>query len=1037
MAIPEAGHYLVRTAFMAFAPESKEVLLSDASHEQVEDFSLELASHVRRERYENRASSYGNGYRRGRGESFQNLSLMGAAAGLIQVGSAGESGAALPLLAGNSDFSNESVAVSGQNGVESPLAGLDIQQLRSNIQSAQLNASLSGIPGEAPGGNRYGGGFGRGFGGRGFRGGGFGHFRHFNMNRPHGAFFWNGGNGALNATDFALRGQPVTEPAYSQNRFGLTFLGAPYIPKILTNDQRDFIFFTASEQHMTTPYDEYGTVPTQAEREGNFSNLTTASGTPITIYNPATGQPYPNNTIATGISPAAAAILQYVPLPNLTGRTENYQRLSTAGTNTTQVGFRFIHNFGSTSDGGALMQMMRARFGQGGPGIRQNINLNYNYSHAGSDELNLFPALGGKEQTHQNSLQLGYMLGHRRLTNNFRVNWNQTSTEVANQFTDRTDVAAQLGLNGLPSDPRLYGLPDITLNQFSSITEQQPNQKLQETVSLSESSVWNHGKHNVNWGGDYRRVVLDDIGYLGGQASNVTGTYTFSGVFTEVPGASAANGGMGTTTANGTPTTGSSFADFLLGMPQQTSLQAPDAETHLRENVWDMYVQDDWRPLGNLTVLTGLRYEYYAPYIERNNRLATLDTSNNFASVATVVANGAGPYTGKYPRGLIYPERNNFSPRLGFAWVPMRKTVVRGGYGVNFAVGQYAEFVQDLAFQPPFADVQTNDFAAASATNLTDGFPARQTEGNWAIDKHYRLPYVQVWNLNLQRTVPWRVVINLGYSGAKGTRLDIVDAPGRTATASLSGVQYDYEQSNGFSNYNGFTVSARKRLSGGIALQERYTWSHSIDDASSIGNGTIVVAQNWQDLKAEESNSSFDIRNQFVGNFLYELPFGPYTHMLTTGWVSKLAENLSLSGTYTLSGGEPLTPHYGATAADVARGSIASLRPDRVEGVSLTHGGGSLDHWFNTAAFTAPANVYGTASRYSIPGPGEVSVNMSASKTIRFGDTQTLEIRATADNVFNTVQYSGVDTTLDSQTYGQVTSTASMRQFTFLTRFRY
>ena len=120
--------------------------------------------------------------------------------------------------------------------------------------------------------------------------------------------------------------------------------------------------------------------------------------------------------------------------------------------------------------------------------------------------------------------------------------------------------------------------------------------------------------------------------------------------------------------------------------------------------------------------------------------------------------------------------------------------------------------------------------------------------------------------------------------------------------------------------------------------------------------------------------------------------------------------------------------------ADVARGSTGSLRPDRVPGVSLTAGGGSLDNWFNKSAFVTPANVYGTASRFSIPGPGTVSVDGSLSKTIRFAETRTFEMRATADNVFNTVQYSGVDSTLGSATYGQVTSAGTMRQFTFTAR---
>jgi hypothetical protein len=654
--------------------------------------------------------------------------------------------------------------------------------------------------------------------------------------------------------------------------------------------------------------------------------------------------------------------------------------------------------------------------------------VNFNYSHTAADEVNIFPDLGGKQQTHQYSLALGYSLGKGRLTTNPSLNWNRSDTQLRNEFTGVTDIAGQLGLTGLPEDPLLYGLPNLTLNQFTSFNEQQPNFQINQTIAASDSTSWIHKKHNIRFGGDFRRVHND----LFGNTGDVTGTYTFTGFFTEAPGSSGSSGGNSTS--------GSSLADLLLGLPQQTALQAPYQKSYLRENAWDAYGQDSWRVFSNLTLLFGLRYEYYSPYSEKYDRLSTLDTGNNFASVETVLSGGIGKYTGKYPRDLVYPERNNFSPRIGIAVRAAKDTVVRAGYGINYAVGQYAKFIQEFAFQPPYADVQTNETTAGAQISLANGFPSPQEEGNYAVNKHYRLPYVQVWNINLQRRLPLGIVLNVGYNGSKGTRLDIVDAPGRNANSSLSGVLYDYEDSVAFSNYNAMTLSVRKQLQRGIALAATYTYSHSIDNASSIGgNGgtTSVVAQNWQNLLAEESNSSFDIRNQVTGNFLYELPFGPDAHFITTGWLAHSLNGISLSGTFDFASGEPLTPHYEATVDEVARGTTASLRPDRVPGVSLTAGGGSLDNWFNKNAFTTPANTYGTATRYSIPGPGTVSVNASLSKTVRFSETRTFEMRGTASNVFNTVQYSGVDSTLGSGTYGEVVSAGTMRQFSFLARFRY
>ena len=196
---------------------------------------------------------------------------------------------------------------------------------------------------------------------------------------------------------------------------------------------------------------------------------------------------------------------------------------------------------------------------------------------------------------------------------------------------------------------------------------------------------------------------------------------------------------------------------------------------------------------------------------------------------------------------------------------------------------------------PTSRPTKTTAGAHISLANRLSHASARP-KGNYAVNKHYRLPYVQVWNMNVQRTLPLGIVLNVGYNGSKGTRLDIVDAPGRSATASLSGVLYDYEDSVAFSNYNALTVSARKRLQRGIALGATYTYSHSIDNASSIGGngGTgTVVAQNWQNLLAEESNSSFDIRHQLTGNFLYELPFGPDEHWLNTGWLAHSLSGIS------------------------------------------------------------------------------------------------------------------------------------------------
>ncbi len=178
-----------------------------------------------------------------------------------------------------------------------------------------------------------------------------------------------------------------------------------------------------------------------------------------------------------------------------------------------------------------------------------------------------------------------------------------------------------------------------------------------------------------------------------------------------------------------------------------------------------------------------------------------------------------------------------------------------------------------------FVNEQTNEAVNAGDLTLSNGFVAPETVGNYALDPHYHLPYVQAWNIDVQKTLRWGVVMNLGYNGSKGSDLDVTSAPRPTATSHI----FNYEQSGAFSRFNAGTLRVNKRLTGGIALGANYQYSHSIDDAGSVGGTSTVVAQNWQDLAAEEGNSSFDVRHKVSGTYLYELPFGKDKPWVTTG----------------------------------------------------------------------------------------------------------------------------------------------------------
>jgi len=420
-----------------------------------------------------------------------------------------------------------------------------------------------------------------------------------------------------------------------------------------------------------------------------------------------------------------------------------------------------------------------------------------------------------------------------------------------------------------------------------------------------------------------------------------------------------------------------------------------------------------------------------------------------------VQSGGALPsWSASLPQSLVYPFHLAVSPRVGIAWrVPkLKQMVVRAGYGVNYTVGQYGSFASTMALQPmandpTFVNEQTNVASAAGQFTLANGFPTiptTATPGSYAVDPHYKLPYVQAYSLDIQKTLPWGIVLNAGYNGSVGGRLDVRSSPRQSASSpntnynpatGLPYATFSYEQASAFSRFNAGTLRVNKRLTHGMSMGANYQYSHLIDDSTGS-------AQNWQELQAEEGNSSFDQRHKVSGSYLYELPFGKDKFWVTSGAGSHILEGFSVSGTFTFATGTPLTPTYPAAVTDVARGAAGTLRPNRVPGVSPTAGGGSLKEWFNPAAYTQPApdaygNAFGNVSRDSIMGPGTVQNNLSLSKTVGMGDTRSMEIRATASNAFNTVQYAGVGTSLSSPTAGQITSAGAMRAFQFTARFRF
>jgi hypothetical protein len=688
---------------------------------------------------------------------------------------------------------------------------------------------------------------------------------------------------------------------------------------------------------------DYGIVPTDLQRQGNFSQLVGPTGELIPIYPPRSKVPYRNNTIdAASLSSAATALLDYLPAPNLQSTGLNYRLLTTQGTHSNTLGISYSHTFR------ALANVTTPDAGRP-PDRRQestkSVNLNFNLGDVATDVVNIFPEVGGKQRIQGYSFTAGYTVVRGEWIGNINVTSSGNNSQIRNYFTNGEDVATKAGLFAsmplsndaapppINTNPLNYGLPNLVFNNFTALSQTQPNFQLTQTFGISGSGYWTHGSHIVRFGGDLDYIEFNLFG-----GTDATGTFVFTGAYTQIEGAS---------NVNPVSVTGSSFADFLLGLPQEVKIESPYQKAYMRQTNWELFVRDDWQALANLTILAGLRYDYFSPYVEQHNRLSTLDYNSDFSNVAPVQPNGIGPVSGmKYPRSLIYPDRDNFSPHVGFNWQISRKTTVRAAYGVDYTVDQYGSFIQNLAYQSPFANVQTNQNAPHFATpyTLEYGFGSGIEAVNYAINRKYRLPYVRNWYLDVEKLLPFGLVLDVGYTGAKGTRLDVISAPGFINNMlPFASAYFDFEDSIAFSNFNALVVRANKRLSSGLALQATYTYSHSIDDASSTNAGSPVVAQNWQDILAEESNSSFDIRHQITGSFLYRLPLGPKERYLSkSARAAALVGGWSISGYFALATGIPLTPYISASVTEVQRGTHGSVRPDRVPGVSLRGGEDTL-----------------------------------------------------------------------------------------------
>ena len=405
-------------------------------------------------------------------------------------------------------------------------------------------------------------------------------------------------NSALNAKPFSLNGLDIPQAAYAQSRFSLIVGGPLVIPKIVKDPNTQF-FFTYFGTRARTPSLFTETVPTLAERSGDFAQATQSLGTnetnvPVSIYNPTTHLPFSGNVIPMAdLNPIALSLLRFYPLPNEPGNANNYQYETAAPSNTDNVGFRIQRNV-SKND-------------------RLFVNIQFQRRDGGTAQ-----AFGYTDTTSGYGLTTTLGWTHNITVNvlsNLQFKFSRNRTQLTPYFSTLPDVGTQLGIQGVSTNPLDYGPPTLNFTNYGALTDSAYSLSRNQSQGFTEALSVLHGVHNFSFGGGYTRP---DQALL--SSPNGRGTFNFTGEAT-----SELN-------ASGQPVTGTGYdlADFLLGLPQSSSIQYNGQDDYFVSNQFNLYAQDEWKVKSNFTVILGVRYEYFAPIHEKYGRMANLDIAAGF-----------------------------------------------------------------------------------------------------------------------------------------------------------------------------------------------------------------------------------------------------------------------------------------------------------------------------------------------------------------------------------------------------------------------
>jgi hypothetical protein len=876
-------------------------------------------------------------------------------------------------------------------------------------------------------------------------------------NEFHGSVYEFFRNAKLDARNFF---EPFV-PHFVRNQFGATIGGPISIPHVYNGHDRTFFFAAFEGLRERRAFFNRAHVPTMAERDGDFSDLLDPScPKPTVLLNPIAllgGQIQTFTNInevfgplgLPGPDPVGQALVKLYPEPNVPNAACGAVNFVTPQTRriglNSYVG-RLDHRWG-TKD---------SIFG------RYNLNLDDSFFPSSA-----VPGFGLK--TNNGFQMAGFDWTHTftpTLINEAKIAYNRWQLRWNNEDQGRM-IAQELGITNVPTAYRMTGVPNMDFGggydglgagtnvpQFGAVN----------TFEFADTLTQVHGNHSLAYGFDIRSIKRGNF-FID---NSIRSEFSFTGLVT---------GGLGQLppevqaliTQNGQYNLGNGVADALLGLPTYW-LNGFSAYISGAGSEYDFFVQDNWKAHRNLTVNLGLRYEYNSLVTDKHDHLASFDFSKGLLLVAgrkEATLMDFDPATGEYVtvgteslggtaenRTLQHPDRNNWAPRIGFAWQPFgsTKTVIRGGYGI-FYDQTFGDVYFQKASNPPFVRIGLGTLTdalpliEAGFAGLPGGLipgtgqviqnafepsivaPLFPVTSPFEID--FRDGFIQQWSFDIQREVGGSWLLDVAYVGTQGMHLPRETDPNQiypeTGTRPYPNFsQFSYTESSGKSSYHALQLKVVKKYSHGLTLTGGYTWSKSLDTNSTIfGTGRNTnFPQDSRNLAAEKGLSDFDYRHRFSLAYVYDLPFGDTLWKAQNSKANYLIQGWQLSGIAQVQSGAPFTPRFGG---DISCTNEGSDRPDLIGNPYPANQ--TVDQWVVASAFADPRVslgvpcAFGNAGRNILIGPGTAVWDFSLIRRFRLTESKSLEFRAEMFNIFNRPNFNVPVSDVNSASFGQITNT--------------